>query len=127
MQVICDYCRGDTEKVSGADVYRNRPDLASKVIWRCHPCDAHVGCHPGTDIPLGRLANKELRKAKMEAHAAFDPIWRSRRMSRSKAYAWLAKSMGLTTAQCHIGMFDVAQCRRVVDLVDARNPATAET
>jgi hypothetical protein len=41
-------------------------------------------------------------------------------MSRRGAYRWLAEQMGITGDDCHIGMFDVAQCRRVVEICEAR-------
>lgn len=111
----CDYCQHPAELVTGADIYPHRPDLADKSIWRCVTCAALVGCHPGTDEPLGRLANAELRKAKIAAHAAFDPVWKSKRMRRGEAYRWLSKELGIPLEQTHIGMFDVETCRRVVE------------
>lgn len=117
MTVTCDYCGKPADKVTGADVYPTRPDLAHKTIYRCLPCKAHVGCHPGTDKPLGRLANEELRRAKMAAHAAFDPRWKGKpKGERGAAYAWLAGALGISQDDCHIGMFDVATCKRVVTL-----------
>jgi hypothetical protein len=124
MQVKCDYCGNDAEFVGGDVIYPHRPDLASKKFYACFPCDARAGCHPDHtakgggqgkgDTPLGRLANAELRKAKMMAHAAFDPLWRSGKMSRRRAYALLADRMGLAESDCHIGMFDVNQCHAVI-------------
>jgi hypothetical protein len=35
-------------------------------------------------------------------------------MKRHEAYGWLANQLGLSRDDCHIGMFDVAQCERVV-------------
>ena len=64
--------------------------------------------------PLGRLANAELRRAKSAAHAAFDPLWKSKRMKRRDAYGWLARELGISRDNCHIGMFDIAACRAVV-------------
>ena len=113
----CAYCGAGCELVTGRDVYPHRRDLASIKIWRCVPCEAHVGCHPGTSNPLGRVANAELRRAKMAAHAAFDPLWKSKRMKRRDAYGALAKALGISVHDTHIGMFDVEMCRRVVDAV----------
>ena len=122
--MICHYCNKNAEKVTGREVYSHRPDLASKIIYRCKPCGASVGCHPGTDRPLGILANAALRKKKMAAHAAFDPLWRSKRMSRHQAYAWLAGELGVKRDDCHIGMFSEAMCERVVKVVKERGAAT---
>jgi len=122
--VRCDYCGEPAKQVTGAAVYPRRPDLASKVMYLCRPCDAWVGCHPGTSNPLGRLADKALRVAKMEAHAAFDPLWRDQpRGARSSAYAWLASALGIKAEDCHIGMFDVETCKRVVSLCSERRRA----
>lgn len=126
----CDYCDRPAELVTGADIYPHRPDLFVKKFWRCGPCKAWVGCHPpaqrngkggigdGT-VPLGRLANAELRVAKHRAHEAFDPIWKSRQMTRRQAYAWLAEKLGISFANCHIGMFDVDACNAVIAAVKA--------
>lgn len=38
---------------------------------------------------------------------------KTRAMTRSEAYAWLAGELGIHVGQCHIGWFDVAQCERV--------------
>lgn len=115
---LCDYCGNTSESVTGREVYPHRPDLATKPFYRCAPCQAWVGCHPGTAVPLGRLANAELRRAKMAAHAAFDPLWKSGTMSRASAYKALARALGIEPQACHIGMFDVAMCARVPAAVE---------
>lgn len=117
---ICPYCKQFSNKVTGADIHPHRPDLSALVIYHCRPCGAYVGTHKGTDKPLGRLANAELRKAKMRAHSAFDPIWREGNKSRKGAYKWLAKQLGIDGSECHIGMFDVDMCNRVVELCNGR-------
>lgn len=118
--VRCDYCGLPAELVDGATMYPSRPDLAGKSVYRCSPCGAWVGTHPGTTTPLGRLANAELRRWKANAHAVFDRLWRPGTMTRSQAYAWLAQRLAIEPAACHIGMFDVDQCRRVVEVCRAR-------
>lgn len=110
----CPYCAGLSELVVGDVIYPHRPDLAAKKVWRCPPCNAYVGCHPGTTKPLGRLANAALREAKIQAHAAFDPLWRTGWMGRHQAYGWLAMQLGLARDDCHIGLFDLDGCQRVV-------------
>ncbi len=92
-------------------------------IWVCsnYPaCDAYVGCHGGTRTPLGRMADAELRENKKQAHAAFDPLWKAGKMTRAEAYGWLAKELGIPRSECHIGMFDVEMCRRVVSAMMER-------
>lgn len=95
----CPYCDKNAKLVTGKEIYPHRTDLYGKFFWLCADCDAYVGCHPVTkhnkcaSNPLGRLANAELRKAKMKAHASFDPIWKSGCKSRADAYKWLAESL----------------------------------
>ena len=121
MKVICPYCQNDAKFVTGRKIYPHRPDLFNKRFYLCEPCGAYVGTHRGTKAPLGRLADQELRQWKMKAHAAFDPLWqvssslRSRR--RSSCYKRLAKAMNINAQECHIGLFDVDQCKQVVELI----------
>jgi len=116
MALDCPYCGKQAYLVGGSIIYPHRDDLASKKFYQCNPCDAYVGCHEGTVNPLGRLANAELRKAKMQAHAAFDPKWRNGEMKRASAYKWLAEQLKINAKDCHIGMMDVDMCKRVVDV-----------
>lgn len=119
---ICPYCGKNSELTNGSAIYPSRKDLADRSFYLCRPCDAYVGCHKGTSKPLGRLANKSLRIAKQHAHAAFDPLWQtkmqreqvSKRVARQAGYEWLARCMGISVAECHIGMFDVRQCEQVI-------------
>jgi hypothetical protein len=116
MFVRCDYCSQQAELIDSEKVYGRSYGL----IYICWPCDARIGVHKGTTRPLGRLANKELREWKKRAHAAFDPLWKSKQMTRPDAYRWLAKEMDIKDAarDCHIGMFDVADCQRVVAIME---------
>jgi len=114
-KVICDYCGKEPQMVTGKRMYPHRPDLYSKFFYLCEPCEAYVGCHPGTNKALGRLANKELRGWKSAAHREFDPLWRNGEMRRQEAYAWLSNELGIPGRDTHIGMFDVEMCKRVVN------------
>lgn len=117
MNPHCPYCEAVSELVGGDVIYPHRPDLANKWFYRCLPCDAYVGCHPGTQKPLGRLANAELRRAKSRAHAAFDPLWKNGPMKRSHAYQFLSKRLGIPVQDCHIGMFDLETCQKVLEVL----------
>ena len=116
--VNCDYCGGEARFVSGIHVYPHLPELWKKQFWLCRPCGAYVGCHAGTNKPLGRLANDELRRAKIAAHAAFDPFWKAQGWKRNAAYRWLSEQLGIERSACHIGMFDESLCARIVALVE---------
>lgn len=113
--VNCYYCGRQALLVSGTEIYPHRPDLTKTKFYLCRPCQAWVGVHPNSkNVPLGRLANAELRAAKSAAHRAFDPLWKEGAMKRKEAYKWLQGALGLSAEQCHIGMFNERQCRDVI-------------
>lgn len=119
--VTCAYCGRPAKLVNGAVLFPHLPHLSTKLFWRCDPCDAHVGCHPGKTEPLGSLANLALRRARTRAHDAFDPVWkrladeRGWRLAKARAvaYNWLAEQMGMRRGECHIGWMDEEQCEAV--------------
>lgn len=53
---------------------------------------------------------------RIKAHAMFDPLWKTGVMSRSEAYKWLAEEMNMTREQCHISLFNVRECKEVINL-----------
>lgn len=113
-QVFCDYCGRRAEYVDSKVIYGR----SYGMVYLCRACNAYVGVHKGTDRPLGRLANAELRHWKKAAHAEFDPLWQYGRFQgrRKAAYRWLSEKMGLPESKTHIGMFDVALCKRVIEI-----------
>lgn len=125
----CPYCRSSAILLkSTEEIYSGRnygPAWGCKCgtsYWR-----AYVGCHPGTYQPLGRLADAELRQAKMMAHAVFDPLWKrkirrdgcSKSRARNEAYKWLAEQLGIPVKRCHMGKMSLEECRRVVEIFSA--------
>jgi hypothetical protein len=131
--ITCPYCGSAATLETGPLVYPHCPAVASKPFWVClgfPDCHTFVGCHPGTETPLGSLANGELRLWRKRAHLAFDALWKNEgprtrgdteraRRSRGLWYAWLSCKLQIPTSKCHIGMFDVATCRRTVDACEA--------
>lgn len=122
MRVVCDYCGGDAKLVTGATIYPRRRELHGLYLWFCAGCRAWVGCHEDSPshTPLGRLANAELREVRGGAHALFDTLWKSGTMARQDAYAWLAVQLQMPVDRCHIGLMDVDDCNRVMDVMLAR-------
>jgi len=93
---------------------RMRVPRAWDLIWHCLDCLALVGCHEGTDIPLGRMADAQTREARFNAHKVFDRMWRGRApMTRAEAYTWMATTLGLDPADAHIGMLTADQCEEL--------------
>lgn len=120
MKVTCPYCNGSAEYVSSSEVYGGR-DYGK--IYLCRPCQAWVGVHKGTKKPLGRLADAKLRQWKIKAHQAFDPIWKEGHMNRYQAYKWLSIVLGIPRKKCHIGMFDIKTCQKVIEVTQGKKAA----
>lgn len=106
----CPYCQGSVELVNHAEVYNGREYGDWPYIYLCRECNAYVGLHEYTDIPLGTLANRELREARKQEKVHFEALWYNRE-SRTRAYEWLAAEMKIPVSECHWGMFTVEQCR----------------
>ena len=119
MKNKCPYCGAEVVLRDATFVYTSNKAKDYNKVWVCsnYPkCDAYVGCHKGTTIPMGRLANARLRTLKKEAHRQFDPLWKSGLMSRKEAYRWLSNMLNIDLDECHIGMFDIKNCQRTIHL-----------
>jgi hypothetical protein len=106
---VCRYCGGAVELVSNGAIYR-REYGEWPYAYLCRPCDAYVGLHPQTDIPLGTLANAELRDVRKNSKALFHKLMELRGWSRNRAYARLAEALNMPAAECHFGHFDADGC-----------------
>lgn len=92
-------------------------------IYVCVICNASVGTHSDGITPLGRLADKELKDLKTEAHALFDPHWESKgKRARNTAYKKLAEKMNLPVRECHFGWFDKETILRAIAILKVWRP-----
>lgn len=122
---ICAECGKLAQHAFGEKVWPGRPDLHDVPVWLCE-CGAYVGCHSGTDIPLGFPAKQELRDLRKRGHHSFDRIWNAKMRlqkltkgkARSAAYKWMGEQLGIDPADCHFGHFDKATCLRAIALCD---------
>lgn len=108
--VACNLCSGPVEVITHIELYGQ---LYGEwpFAYRCQDCGAYVGMHPFTNIPLGTLADAEIREARKKCKPAFDKLWKHRHdFDRLSAYEWLAHEMGMPTEQCHFGWFTAEQC-----------------
>jgi hypothetical protein len=113
MSKPCPYCGGHPKLADSQEIYGK----SYGPMWICRPCGAYVGCHKGTNKPLGTLANAETRELRKRVHAMFDPLWKSRRIHRTNAYGALAEEMRIERRHCHIGMFTSEQCRAAIEAI----------
>lgn len=105
----CPYCSGPAKILTHKEIY-GKDFNDWPWMYGCKRCDAYVGMHPFTNIPLGTIANAELRKARNVCKKSFERIWQEGRKTRSEAYAWLAEQMKMTREACHFGWFNAEQC-----------------
>lgn len=137
-QPVCDYCGAKAVFVrSDEDGYPYRDDHGP--LWVCTPCEAWIGIFPRSTrrVPLGRLANAELRDAKARLHAALEPMVQGKLRrdggnvfeARSKGYRWLAGELNIPEDQCTIHQLDADQCKAAVDVIErfAASRRTGET
>lgn len=116
----CVYCFGDNELIESKDFYKSGIDYG--LLYWCKKCDAHVGCHFGTDKSLGTVAKKELRDLRHQAHFYFDPMWKKRKElsglttkgARAKAYNWMSTILAIEKEASHIGYLNIEQCKRLI-------------
>lgn len=109
---ICPYCDKATEYVDSKEIYGK----SYGMVYICKPCHSWVGVHKSNPTEsLGRLANHELREAKKEAHFYFDKIWKTTKLTRNETYNSLSKFLKIEKEYCHIGMFDIEKCKKVVE------------
>ena len=89
------------------------------VCARYPICDAYVAAHKKTCLPMGTLANAELRRKRIQAHAAFGRLWEDGLMSKKQAYLWLQAKLGLPGEETHIGRFSTFRCEQVIQLCES--------
>ena len=112
----CNCCLQESvELVNNIEIYKVKSYGEWPYAYLCRECDAYVGLHPFTDIPLGTMADKLTRRARTTCKKPFEDIWKRKAMKRKEAYAWLAKELNISEAECHFGRFNVAQCEAARD------------
>lgn len=94
--IYCCECKKDIipRKITGKQAYPHRMDLFNLTYFRCDTCRNFVGTHKGTEIPLGVIANKEIKRQRMIIHSIIDPIWKNKTISRKNLYSQLSKVLG---------------------------------
>lgn len=121
INIKCPYCNSQALLRPASTVHGQRFRQPGEEVYVCarYPdCDAYVSAHRRTRLPMGTLANRALRIKRMEAHDAFNRLWKSGMMSRTAAYHWLQAQMGLPAEEAHIAKFSEWRCEQVVRLCE---------
>jgi hypothetical protein len=98
-EIYCCECLCDVQAVlvCGADIYPHREDLYELPFWKCIACKNFTGCHHKTKDstrPLGVIANKAIKRARMDIHAFIDPLWKEQKINRVELYKRISMSIG---------------------------------
>jgi hypothetical protein len=110
----CQYCHSNNIKIMTQTEFYGREYNGAKM-YVCQKCGARAGCHKGTEIPLGCLADDELRKLRKEIHDIIDTMWKTRE-ERTILYKKLSEKYG---DKFHVGFLKNEQARWV--LYDLQN------
>lgn len=108
-----------------------KPELAGRWFYVCD-CGAIAGAHRTTQTPKSLPCGPETSRARDALHRLFDPHWRvavaagvRQQIARDRAYSRLARALGMTDDDCHIGRFDIATCQRAAQVVAGWGPPRA--
>lgn len=111
----CPYCGSHTILRSADGIYRENPRGEMLYVCKKYPaCDAYVRVQKGTAIPLGTVANRQLRELRVEAHRQFDKLYKHGYMSKQDAYQWLGGILGVSGRDAHIGQLSTLSCNLVI-------------
>lgn len=112
----CPYCGSHVQYRSADGIYHDNSKNAMLYVCSRYPeCDSYVRVHVGTKIPVGSLANHELRSLRKIAHDFFDQLYESGYMSKQDAYQWLADLIVAPLSEAHIGYLGEYYCKLVID------------
>lgn len=129
VHVKCPYCGARAFLRPASAIYGAKavdPDAPYYVCSRYPSCDSYVAAHKASRLPMGTLANAELRRQRVLAHAAFKRLWESGLMTKKQAYRWLQVQFGLPEPEAHIGKFSTYRCQQVVRLCERCFPSAAK-
>ena len=111
----CQYSGGTVVLRSADGIYHENHSHTMLYVCSNYPrCDAYVRTHPGTNIPVGTLANRELRTLRNQAHHYFDQLYLSGLMSKQDAYLWLGVLLQVPLSKAHIGFLGEYYCNEVI-------------
>ncbi|MBZ0073649.1 zinc-finger-containing protein [Bordetella hinzii] len=113
----CHCCGGPVRLTNNSDIYNGHSFGDWPFVYRCTQCQAYIGLHPDTDLPLGIMAGRATISARKAAKSVFLQLQTRRFGSdRGAAYAWLAHALGIAKTICHFAMFSEEQANRAAQV-----------
>lgn len=114
--ITCRYCQGEVRLVENQEIYGKNYGKYPYSYW-CEKCGSYVGIHPGSDLPLGTLADHNLREWRKRSKKAFIDYYQSKHWKRETAYQWLQQKLCLLPDDCHFGLFEIEDCINVLEVL----------
>ena len=118
--VRCPYCRAKATLHPSSYVFGDAA-LSDNLLYVCdrYPaCDSYVGAHRRTKLPMGTLADGDLRHKRIEAHKSFGWLWESGLMTKAQAYKWMQAKLGIRGEQAHIAKFNHYMCDQLIRICE---------
>ena len=111
----CPYCGSAVHLRSADGIYKENSSNTQLYVCTKYPvCDAYVRVHPGTTVPVGSLANPQLRALRVKTHRQFDRLHETGLMTKKDAYGWLAHMLQSPMSQAHIGYLSEYYCSLII-------------
>lgn len=107
----CPYCSKLAIWCENKEIYGKNYGK-SYMVYLCKDCDAYVGCHKNSEIPLGTMATRELRTLRNKVHKLIDPLWQEKGMNRKEMYKILNDYFG---KQIHVAESNEETCTRIIE------------
>lgn len=116
MRLPCPDCSGDLVLIRKPKKWKGPSKWAYACENRSKGCRATCTAHPDGS-PAAVPAPRAVRKARSEAHVAFDVLWQEncpiKRQVRFRniCYAYIADKMVIPYEECHIGMMGIERLK----------------
>lgn len=97
-QIKCPYCHAHASLRPASLVYGSTPQTRGKFLYVCDrwpACNAYVSAHERTLLPMGTLANGDLRHKRILAHRALKKLQQDCHMENGRSISGCKPNWGL--------------------------------
>lgn len=101
-QIKCPYCHAHASLRPASLVYGATPQARGKYLYVCDRwpvCNAYVSAHERTLLPMGTLANGDLRHKRILAHRALKKLQQDCQMKNGRSISGCKPSWGWMRAR----------------------------
>lgn len=88
---------------------------AHSIVTKYGPRYEHCDLWSWGNFPL---VDKETHDLRQLAHSKFDPIWQSRKVSRTEAYRNLARKLKIPYRKCHMKLMGKKTLKKVLKIIE---------